>query len=290
MMASEEHIQLSDFIKKVHQNLRVNTKVLGSEEAWKQHCENNHQLERYAESMKVLATKFWSEKEEKTTSRILWTLDLCTNYFNNLILNLQLKEYEIAQKINLLLNSKDHMVKSNQLKLLDVGSCYNPFKEFDLFDVTAIDLAPALPDVLQCDFINLKICEITKISNNTINSLAQNSFHVIVFSLLLEYLPTPEFRFICCEKAYKLLKPEGLLIIITPDSNHVGVNAKLMKTWRFILAQIGFSRIKYEKLKHLHCMGFRKSLAKETSQRWANIYVKNDLYDKIYIPQDLNKE
>ena len=31
-----------------------------------------------------------------------------------------------------------------KLVLLDVGSCYNPFSQFDEFSVTAIDIAPAV--------------------------------------------------------------------------------------------------------------------------------------------------
>jgi len=44
-------------------------------------------------------------------------------------------------------------------------------------------------------------------------------FHGIVFSLLLEYLPSPKQRWTCCVKAHQLLQVNSVLVIITPDSN-----------------------------------------------------------------------
>ena len=49
-----------------------------------------------------------------------------------------------------------------KLRLLDVGSCYNPIaksKDANQFEVTALDLYPADPSVYQCDFLNLKVGE-----------------------------------------------------------------------------------------------------------------------------------
>jgi len=48
----------------------------------------------------------------------------------------------------------------SRLRLLDVGSCYNPIaksKESAKFDVTALDLYPADPSVYRCDFLNLLV-------------------------------------------------------------------------------------------------------------------------------------
>ncbi|KAG7211586.1 hypothetical protein KM043_010842 [Ampulex compressa] len=110
-----------------------------------------------------------------------------------------------------------------------------------------------------------------------------------------EYLPCPKQRFICCKKAYDLLKNGGVLIVISPDSKHVGANAKFMKSWRYVLSKLGFMRIKYEKMRHIHCMMYRKCTVKEVALRWAELQdlPKDDpLYqveDKIYIPQDFQK-
>lgn len=61
--------------------------------------------------------------------------------------------------------SKDLMVKSEgqepfKIRLLDVGSCYNPIAKSELadsFELMALDLYPADPSVYQCDFLNISI-------------------------------------------------------------------------------------------------------------------------------------
>lgn len=181
-----------------------------------------------------------------------------------------------------------------KLKLLDVGSCYNPFGNVEFFEVTAVDLAPSSEEVLQCDFLSMKIGQENIYSDNKdeVLQLEICSFDTVVFCLLLEYLPSPEQRYSCCEKAYNLLKNGGLLLIVTPDSKHVGANAKFMKSWRHVLANLGFMRIKYEKVPHAHCLVFRKCFYKEVATRWASMKKSSkddELFqseNKIFIPQD----
>lgn len=182
---------------------------------------------------------------------------------------------------------------SEKLQLLDVGSCYNPFSCFDLFDTVALDISPAANSVNKCDFLNVPIGDELIKDGRTIKQLKELSFDVVVFSLLLEYLPNSKQRLLCCQKAYDLLRFEGLLVIITPDSKHQGANAKIFKSWRFILADLGFSRVKYVKLTHLHCMAFRKSLSIKLTQRWADIHRDKErkkdngvVYEELLIPQD----
>lgn len=46
------------------------------------------------------------------------------------------------------------------IKILDVGSCYNPiakFEESEGIEVTALDLSPACSSVIPCDFLGLKV-------------------------------------------------------------------------------------------------------------------------------------
>ncbi|XP_012259101.2 S-adenosylmethionine sensor upstream of mTORC1 isoform X1 [Athalia rosae] len=185
-------------------------------------------------------------------------------------------------------------IETSKVKLLDVGSCYNPFGHVKYFEVTAIDLAPSCEEVLQCDFLSLQVGSNDVFSENRkqVVQLTTNSFDTIVFCLLLEYLPSPEQRYACCKKAYNLLKNGGLLLIITPDSKHVGANARFMKSWRHVMSNLGFMRIKYEKLPHAHCLAFRKCFYKEVATRWARLqkFTKDDeLFrseTKIFIPQD----
>lgn len=138
-----------------------------------------------------------------------------------------------------------------------------------------------------------------------IRCLRKESFDVVVFCLLLEYIPSPKQRFICCKKAYDLLRLNGLLCIVTPDSKHQNANVHLYKLWKITLGFLGFSRVKYEKLTHFHGMIFRKGLCKrawelDADRELANIKntnVKSRFekisYDKIkcemYIPQDFQE-
>ncbi|XP_018562754.1 probable methyltransferase BMT2 homolog [Anoplophora glabripennis] len=290
-MASAGHLELSDFIKSVHQNLREASKRIGSEHAWQNHCSDEENLKKYAHSMQELACQYWEKNiESNTKSRIKWTVDSCMNYFTNEISKFRNKEKDISLKINCELAESDsyELQKTTKLKLLDVGSCYNPFNKFEVFEVTAIDIAPAVDGVYKSDFLNVKVGDTLAPNNNGFDELPRNYFDIVVFSLLLEYLPSPKQRLLCCEKAYEILKNEGLLIVITPDSNHVGANAKYMKSWRYVLAKIGFSRIKYEKLPHVHCMAFRKAISKAVASRWAELHENEELFEEIYIPQDFN--
>lgn len=93
----------------------------------------------------------------------------------------------------------------------------------------------------------------------SITSLPGESFHVVVFSLLLEYLPSPQQRWTCCKKAHRLLMLDGLLLIVSPDSHHQQRNAPMMKSWKMAVESLGFSRWRYVKQEHLHCIAFRKT-------------------------------
>ena len=86
---------------------------------------------------------------------------------------------------------------------------------------------------LQCDFVNVKVIDdeskehrtdIETNGTNRIESISANSFEAVVFCLLLEYLPIARLRYNVCQKAFKVLKNRGLLIIVTPDSSHQGKN------------------------------------------------------------------
>ena len=91
-----------------------------------------------------------------------------------------------------------------------------------------------------------------------VTSLPARSFDVVVFCLLLEYLPSPAMRWQCCKNAFHLLKLNGLLVIVTPDSHKQHRNAGMIRSWKGAIESLGFLRWKYEKLEHIHCMAFRK--------------------------------
>lgn len=287
-MDKRDHLKLSTFIKNVHEDLRKQYQ-LGEETAWKLHCLDEPKLKQYAFAMKELSSVFWENNflnNSKAISRIHWINETCLTYFFKNIQYFREKEEQILKKLNIFINHQETDLFTERWKLLDVGSCYNPFRAFEHFEVTAIDIAPATNDVFKCDFLSVDIEKDDIRQSNSINSLKKCFFDVVVFSLLLEYLPSPKQRLECCQRAYEVLKYEGLLMIITPDSKHVGANANLMKSWRFILATFGFYRVKYEKLPHIHCMAFRKSIDKQVTLNWVKIYEKKQIFKEMFIPQD----
>lgn len=320
-MATEEHKRLANIVKQVHGLLRKEYEEYGAETAWQRHLTRNDILQKYISSMKDLATMHWKGNNADSLSgtycRIEWIKCQCKEYFFNggkekysdREFNIKAKIGELSiddtegpislaseeSCINKLLFNKTNQTLS-KISVLDVGSCYNPFETENIFDVTAIDLIAVPPKVLQCDFLNVDIGnhKILSIDKTQIVQLPEESFDVVVFSLLLEYMPCPKQRFLCCSKAYRLLKKGGILFIISPDSKHIGANVKLIKSWRYVLSKLGFMRIKYEKLRHIHCLIFRKCVYKEVALRWTKMqtFMEDDvLYqndNKIFIPQDFN--
>lgn len=293
-MATEEHQSLAHLIKSVHYNLRIDAKKYGAEKAWSLHLQNSEILNDYSNAMKTLATNFWEEnnrdENKSAESRIDWVRNYCLEYFYQMeiLQHHRKKETEIFEKIFGSVNEKRFINLDDKIKLIDVGSCYNPFKEISFIDVTAIDIAPGNTDVKKCDFLQIKWSTLQKNTPNKseITTFEKQSFDVVVFSLLLEYMPSSDQRLQLCRNAYDILKYEGLLIIITPDSRHVGANAKLMKNWRYVLAKMGFSRIKISKLSHITCMVFRKCLQEEVAQRWGELHKESYMTDELNIPQD----
>ncbi|KAI4488768.1 hypothetical protein M0802_011278 [Mischocyttarus mexicanus] len=288
------------------------------------HVSRNDVLQKYVMSMKDLATTHWKGNNMDSLSgtycRIEWIKSQCKEYFfkggkekysiREFSIKGKMEELSVIDGINkkeettLLTHEQNYYNDKKwlsetektyqKISVLDVGSCYNPFEMENMFDVTAIDLVAVPPNVLQCDFLSVDIGmeQIFSSDKKQILQLPKQSFDVVVFSLLLEYMPCPKQRYLCCSKAYNLLKNNGILFIISPDSKHIGANAKLIKSWRYSLSKLGFMRIKYEKLKHIHCLIFRKCIYKEVALRWANMQTlsEGDILcqseDKIFIPQD----
>ncbi|XP_041350485.1 S-adenosylmethionine sensor upstream of mTORC1-like [Gigantopelta aegis] len=196
---------------------------------------------------------------------------------------------------NLTCSSTITLPFEGKIRLLDVGSCYNPFLQFPEFLAVGIDISPAKPSVYRCDFLHLETVKPLQVASDTlttyvnnlrdpIEKLPRDIFHMVVFSLLLEYFPSAYQRWLCCQKAHSLLTINGLLLIITPDSKTQHKNAGMIKSWRVAIESMGFVRWRYVKQEHLHCMAFRK-VAKPESD---NCLVNDVSPDMLYIPQDFN--
>ena len=111
---------------------------------------------------------------------------------------------------------------------------------------------------------------------------------MVAFCLLLSYLPAKEQRWQCCLKAHQLLKVNGLLIIITPDSSHQNKNMPMIKSWKAAIESIGFLRWKYHKDNHTHCMAFRKKTSCPLADN-ENEKAEVCPQEMLYIHQELDE-
>lgn len=121
-----------------------------------------------------------------------------------------------------------------------------------------VDLPLSSPSAVDAYFDSLFTLSTERRHTPGLVRLVSDSFHVVVFSLLLEYLPTSSQRVRCCQQAWRLLAVDGLLVIVTPDSRRQHRNRRVAADWRRDIESIGFTRWRYEKLEHVHCMAFRK--------------------------------
>mmetsp|Transcript_24515 Transcript_24515/g.45047 ORF Transcript_24515/g.45047 Transcript_24515/m.45047 type:complete len:196 (+) Transcript_24515:1-588(+) len=157
------------------------------------------------------------------------------------------------------------------LRLLDVGSNNNYLgrnrsRFASLFHVTAMDIAPAHESVVQADFLSVLVEEDAEVDvtqsrgageGAVRTTLRAGSFDVVLFSLLLSYLPTTRMRYQSCKQAKRLLKPNGLFLVFDPDSNCHLKSVQWMKDWKAAIEGLGFKRWRYRKAAHMHCMAFR---------------------------------
>jgi len=281
-----EDRRCANIIKGVHADLRKKAQNDSSnvEEIWDQHLLLKGQLTTYSEAMQALATDHWEERGSGV-SRITWVVEHTLKFL------FEGDRLKFANRIAKFGPNRDNesdidVEEPSKYFLLDVGSCYNPFaerfKDEPRVEVTAIDLQPAQElrhPVYKCDFYRVPLGDtqrhVVTPSTDEIASLGRSSFDVVVFCLLLEYLPLPAMRHDVCLKAWQVLTDWGLLLIVTPDSSHQAKNELQMKCWRLALLKMGFARVYTEKLPHARCLGFIK--------------VPADLQDSPYVRENIRK-
>ncbi|XP_028815150.1 S-adenosylmethionine sensor upstream of mTORC1 [Denticeps clupeoides] len=298
-----EQEKLSSVVKKVHRKLRKKYVQVGDfEKIWQEHCADEQTLNSYAIAMKTLADNHWTKNCE-SEGRIEWCRRVCQDYFLDGGMKKML-EKDVRSSSHALNksppNELTHKITSRsdlhsgKIRLLDVGSCFNPFLKFEELFTVGIDIVPAIESVLNCDFLNLQLLQPLQLASDAVEAflcelhspveaLPAQLFHVVVFSLLLSYFPSPYQRWICCKKAHELLGLNGLLLIVTPDSSHQNRNAPMMRSWRTALESLGFRRYKYKKSSHMHMLAFRKVSLTTTSD-----LVSNNYPEMLYIPQDFH--
>lgn len=293
--------KLSGLVKGVHRKLRRKYREVGDfEQIWREHCEDERTLSEYAVAMKNLADDHWTKNCEGE-GRIEWCRSVCREYFLDGGMKRKLEKDErrsmaMSQtSVCAHVHSTGVIPQPEKIRLLDVGSCFNPFSGFDEFLTIGVDIAPAVQSVYKCDFLNLQLQRPLRLTgdasvetflrhlHNPVDALPAELFHVVVFSLLLSYFPSPHQRWVCCEKAHELLELHGLLLIVTPDSSHQNRHARMMGSWRAAVESLGFKRYKYVKYSHMHLIAFRK-----VSLATAGDLVSCNYPEMLYVPQDFN--
>jgi hypothetical protein len=169
------------------------------------------------------------------------------------------------------------VTQGSKLKLLDIGSCYDPFRNCaskDSFDVTAVDLWPQSPTVYKCDFLSVewgpRLTEpVTTVEDgiHNLHQLPESTYDIATISLVLSYLPTSSQRVEMLRCARRsLVKPgcghsdnahhKGLLLIMEKDSifGRSGVKGKenLLREWKESISNIGFELAAYQRMRSKH--------------------------------------
>ncbi len=244
---------------------------------------------------------------------------------------------------NVLNHNHNNHKQSNKVRVLDVGSCYNPHKNQPKFDVLALDLMPTDKSVYKCDFLKVNILpyghgldvdidissNITDTSTDTdtntntdtgidrsvsagnLHGIPRNTFHALMLSLVLNYLPSPSQRADMIKIARQLLisppiaaaakatnsdsdinpppHEAGILLIMEKGSilsgNQInGQHQLLLSHWKESITAMGFQLLTYQiknigKLKY-HLFAFKVAdlkLPDIINNSPCFLYCKNDL-------------
>ena len=264
LQMSDRHKEVSAFVRSVHKDLK--------QHSWEGHTSNSVLLKRYSSAMKELADVHWEKafateaKKRKRTpvSRIQETYLHVVKYFREDISKCRDYDVKWARRkdrddLTFLPDTYESKRDGEKIKLLDVGSCYNPFSAFDEFGTTAIDIAPANDSVQQADFLTVPITN-GDVKDSKEFTLQESSIDVVVCSFVFSYLPTSTQRLEMCRRAYKLLRPNGLFVILTPDGKAQHKNIQMIKSWRRSLQYLGFWLQQQTKFSQFYLLSVRKCL------------------------------
>ena len=164
---SQKQQDLANVIKGTHAELRLKVqKVLKEstssseiekieDDIWTKHAHDvmSSDQKSYANAMGTLAREIWEDENDVTLtsqSRIDWIKRHLDKYF----LEYDLKRFEerMERKLFYLKDEQLHPDVEDEkvrpefvekIRVLDVGSCYNPLARFSSYQVVALDLSPA---------------------------------------------------------------------------------------------------------------------------------------------------
>ena len=209
---------------------------------------------------------------------------------------------------------KDLFSNNKRIRILDIGSCYNPFSSClnaELFEVSAVDLYPMHPSVFQCNFLDVEVgpkgsAPVTETQGNVSRCvrLPEGYFDAAVMSLVLSYLPTSEQRLSMIRKAQRLIvTPEencsirphfaGLLLIVEKESifksssnqtvSGVSIDnangGSLLQDWKEAISCTGFNLLKYSNTmaadgRKFHTFAFKTTNSQ--NQTTKSLWIRQD--------------
>jgi hypothetical protein len=271
----KEYKEHHQFNLKVYEDIYQHHKKIKQVD-WAEAVVNDEALETYAEAAVVMGSKEWVKAGTDWMHNYIRQF-----YFEDLGAKL-LKKFEKCPRVATASSSAPRILlpvtSDKKIKMLDVGSCFNPFKLYEDLEVTAVDLCPADPSVRRCDFLNITINEAACVSDIFDSSCLSNgdeitpadsqakvgddfkfrrsSFNVVVMSLVLSYLPDPQQRITMIRNARSLLSDHsnngipGLLLIYEKDSilNSAAYYTTFLEHWKQVVAEQGFVLGRYEHL------------------------------------------
>eukprot|EP01031_Cornospumella_fuschlensis_P025373 gene25373-30639_t len=294
--------------KQVYENITSHHQSITSTD-WREVVQDNGALDRYKDAAHTMGGKKWVQGGND------WMKGFMIKYFKH---GGAAKYFLRSTKMPSCRDLEKDVLQGRKIKVLDVGSCYNPLaspidgdKGEDgkdsadcALDVTAVDLCPAHPSVLKCDFLAVGVHDPVTggsdviVGEEGVISLPMHSYDAVTMSLVLSYLPNPEARSCMIQKARALLRPaaglsdhplhySGLLLIIEkisilhhsncqstelPASSPPRVVVPNVSLWKEAIEDMGYSSVIYQLLsfegcKKAHAFAFCN---RGKGEKWAN--------------------
>lgn len=254
---------------------------------WEKVVTNKESLATYMNAASAMGHKTWVWEANK------WMADYCIRFFCQ---GGAARHYMKIHRQSLTSNKDDKYwkdlssslipelcSKQKRIKLVDVGSCYNPLSKLptaDLFDITAFDLCPGDASVLKGDFLDVELSDASQpvqvymngANERCLRSLPSGCYDAVTMSLVLSYLPNPAIREAVVQKAKRLLispgqvanapHHTGLLIIVEKQSILQTAERRAKKssvsgpekalatvdTWKETICAMGFQLLAYQAL------------------------------------------
>lgn len=308
---------------------------------WTKASTDTSALSRYASAANEMGSKVWVAESNKfmVDYIIKWFLrGAADKYYINQLLGTTVSNEDRKKMFDSLSKVSSLSEKRRKIRILDVGSCYNPLQHIlhgdsseynkevkeHFEDVTAIDLHPADPSVLRCDFLSVTpnsgisspTMTASKEIDTTVRELPAHYYDVVTMSLVLCYLPTPQARLKMVYNARQLLihrmRQEnstsqshscGLLIIAekqsifnkkplqqtknSSDDSHNLQRTVYAEDWKVAICRLGFTCVTYQLLS---TSDGRKShlfvFATNTEEEFVSSNCDIDLTCGLYIKHD----